>query len=257
MQRPTVFRLKALIKAVPLGAALMWSVIQALPAQAAEFAVYPMGVQFEPGKRSGTVGINNVDKRPIRFQLSLVEWTQDPEGKDVYTPSDDLLFFPRQLTVMPGERGIARVGPKHPVTNPEKAYRLRVEELPDELLTAGTDGKLIMTITFAMPLYLGSLDATPAVVITPIQMQKGQLTAAVQNNGKAHFRIDSLELKGANGYAQQLPGWYLLAGAGRQHVWNIPSDVCKTQKHLSLTVKVGEHRFLSDLDIDPTMCGAT
>jgi fimbrial chaperone protein len=256
MQRPTVNRLKALIKVAPLGVALMWSVIQALPARAAEFAVFPMGVQFEPGKRSGTVGINNMDKRPIRFQLSLVEWTQDAQGKDIYTASDDLLFFPRQLTVKPGERGIARVGPKRPFTSPEKAYRLRVEELPDET-AEGNDGKLVMTITFAVPLYLGSLDAKPAVVIAPIQMQKGQLTATVQNSGNAHFRIESLEVKGANGYAQQLPGWYLLAGANRQHVWNIPADVCKTPQRLSLTVKVGEHHFLSDVDIDPSMCATT
>ena len=256
MQCLNLLRLKALVKAAPLGAALMWcAVIQTLPARAAEFSVSPIGVQFEPGRRSATVAINNADKRPIRFQLTLVEWTQNAKGEDIYTPSDDLIFFPHQLTVQPGERGIARIGPKRPPAGTEKAYRLRVEELADPAPEGG-GLSLNFTITFAVPVYLGSLDARPALVIAPLQMQDGKLLATLQNTGNAHFRIESMEVKGADGYAQQLNGWYLLPGAGRQYTLAIPPEVCRAQQRLNLSVKVGENHFDSGLSVDPSMCGS-
>jgi hypothetical protein len=37
---------------------------------------------------------------------------------------------------------------------------------------------------------------------------------------------------------------------------DIPPDICRAQKHLNLTVKVGEQDFPTGLDVDPSMCGA-
>ena len=249
--------LKALVKAAPLGLALMWwAALQPLPAQAASFSVYPTGVVFEPGARASVIGIKNKDERPIRFQMTLVEWTQDAKGEDVYTPSNDLIYFPRQLTVNPGDRAIVRVGPKNIPNSAEKTYRLKVEELAEP--TPEKPGSVLgLTITFAVPIFLGKPDAKPAATIAALAMQNGKLAATVQNTGNSHFRINSLEVKGADGYTQDIGGWYLLSGASRQYTLNIPPDVCRAQKRLSLNVKVGDDNFSSDLDIDPSMCGTT
>lgn len=256
MQCPNINWLKALVKAAPLGIALMWwAGIQPLPAQAAIFSVYPTGMTFEPGSRASVIGINNKDDRPIRFQLTLVEWTQDAKGEDIYTPSNDLIYFPRQLTVKPGDRGIVRVGPKDIPKGTEKTYRLRVEELPEPLPeNAGTVVNL--TITFAMPVFLGKPDMRPRASIASLGMQESKLVATVQNIGISHFRIESLEVKGADGFTQNVAGWYLLGGASRQYALDIPPDVCRAQKRLSLNVKVGDDNFSSDLDINPNMCGS-
>jgi fimbrial chaperone protein len=211
-------------------------------------------MQFEAATRSAVVGINNSDKRPIRFQLTLVEWTQDAKGEDIYTPSDDLIFFPRQFTVQAGDRSIARVGPKQKPGDTEKTYRLRVEELPEPVPEEAGSG-LSMTITFAIPIFVGTPDAKPQAVLAPVQLQNGILSSLVQNVGRSQFRIDSLELQGADGYSQKIGGWYLLAGASRQYSFPLPPDVCKTQKHLNLTVSVGENHFVTGLDMDPSQCG--
>jgi len=125
MQCPIAYRQKALS-----GMVLVWAILVCcaafvtLPATASEFSISPINLQFAPGARSAVVSISNTDQRPIRFQLSLVEWTQDANGADVYTPSDDLVFFPRQLTVRPGDKAVARVGPKHGVTGITKTIAL-------------------------------------------------------------------------------------------------------------------------------------
>jgi fimbrial chaperone protein len=255
MQCPTVNRLKALVKAASLGVALMgWSVMQPFAAWAAEFSVSPIRVQFEPGMRSGVVSIRNADKRPIRFQLQLVEWTQDANGEDVYTPSNNLIYFPRQLTVAPGDRSIVRIGPKGPLSGPEKTYRLRIEELP-EAIPESAGSVINLTITFAVPIFLGVTDAKPLAQIAPLQMQDGKLTATVQNTGKSQFRIETLEVTGKDGFTQQMGGWYLLAGSSRQYTLNIPPEACRAQQHLNLNVKVGDNQFTSGIDINPSMCG--
>ena len=255
MPGPASKRWKACTKAGPSGLALVLCVlVQALSARAAEFSISPISLQFAPGSRSAVVAISNSDQRPIRFQLSLVEWTQNAQGEDVYTPSDDLIFFPRQLTVAAGARGIARVGPKSQPPGLEKTYRLRIEELA-EPLTALTGSALAMTITFAIPVFSGAQEAQSQLLLEPLRLQGGTVLATVRNAGKAHLRIESLELTGADGYAQQLAGWYLLSGASREYSLVIPSDVCRTHKQLHLSVKVGEQLFGSDLDLDPGQCG--
>ena len=255
MQCPIAFRQKALS-----GMVLVWAILVCcaafvtLPATASEFSISPINLQFAPGARSAVVSISNTDQRPIRFQLSLVEWTQDANGADLYMPSDDLVFFPRQLTVLPGDKAIARVGPKHVQTGVEKTYRLRVEELP-EPAPESPGATLNFTITFAIPVFLGPQETRPVALISPLLLQDGKLLATVQNTGNSHFRIESLEVKGTDGYSQQLGGWYLLAGSSRQHTLNIPPEICRAQRQLNLSVKVGEQTFSSNLNIEPSMCG--
>lgn len=255
MQRLTVTWLKAHTKATLSRVALvLYAITLSASASAAEFSISPISLQLPPEVRAGVVGINNKDKRPIRFQLALVEWTQNAKGEDVYVPSDDLIYFPRQITVQPGERGIARIGSKAPSKKTEKSYRLRVEELPEPLEDASTSA-LNLTITFAVPIFVGPSETTPKAVIAPMQLEHGKLTATIQNNGNAHYRIDSLELTGTDGYTEKQEGWYLLPQAQRDYVFAIPPEVCKSQKSVQLHVKVGDQLFNSALDVDPSLCG--
>jgi fimbrial chaperone protein len=247
--------MKALAKAAPLGAALVWwTLMQALPVAAAEFSVSPIRLQFESAMRSGTLTVRNTASRPIRFQLRLVQWTQDASGEDIYTPSDDLIFFPRQMSIAAGDQAIVRVGPKSNLTAAEKTYRLRIEQLAEENQEF-SESVINFTISFAIPIFLGATDAKSKAVVMPLQMHDGLLSATVQNSGKSQFRIETLEVKGADGYSQKVGGWYLLAGSKREYSLSIPKEACHASKHLNLIVKVGDQDITSGLDVDPTMCG--
>lgn len=255
MQCLTIQSMKALAKAAPLGVALVWwAFLQAMPASAADFSVSPIRIQFESAMRSGTITVRNTDKHAIRFQLRLVEWTQDANGEDIYTPSDDLIFFPRQLSVESGDKAIVRVGPKGNLSGPEKTYRLRIEELP-EASQVGTESVINFGISFAIPVFIGATEAKPKALVAPLEMHDGLLNATVMNAGKSQFRIETVEVKGEDGFSQKVSGWYLLAGAQREYSLNIPNEACRASKHLNLVVKVGDQDFTSGLDINPAMCG--
>lgn len=241
------------VVAWPLALAI--ALTAALPARAHDFSVYPLRVDFAPGDRSGAVGVNNVDAQPMRFQLKLVEWTQDAEGKDVYRDSDELIFFPRLFTVAPGEQAVARVGPKRTYTGKERTFRLFIEELPDDAEKPKTTG-IKFNIRFAVPVFVATQGARPQAVIEPLDLKDGKLTALVRNIGSAHFRIESLEVRGENGFERKAEGWYLLAGATRQHTLDVPRKACLAAKRLEVKVRAGEQLLTAGLDIAPGMCGA-
>src|SRR5262245_55910672 len=96
---------------IVLAAAVLYA-MATRPAKSAEFSVSPIRLEFEAGARSAAVTVANDDKRPLRMQLRLMEWTQDADGVDVYRESDELVYFPRLMSVEPGEKRLVRVGLK-------------------------------------------------------------------------------------------------------------------------------------------------
>jgi len=230
----------------------------ALSAQAADFAVYPLRVFFAPGERSAAVGVNNTGGQPIRFQLSLVEWTQDAAGKDVYTESEELIFFPRLFTVQAGEQGVVRIGPKRAYAGKERTFRVFVDELPDDSAKPAASG-ITFSIRFAIPVFMGTLGTKAQGVIEPLALKDGKLLAAVRNDGSAHFRIESMEIVSDKGYSHKTDGWYLLAGARRLHTLDLPREACLAAHRLELRVKTidgGDGYLNATIDVDPAQCGS-
>lgn len=248
MKRLPSARRRGLLAAAALACALP------LAAQAADFAVYPLRMAFAPGERSAAVGVNNTGDRPIRFQLSLVEWTQDAEGKDVYRDSDELIFFPRLFTVQAGEQGVVRVGPKRAYSGKERTFRVFVDELPEQNAKPNASG-IVFSIRFAIPVFIGTPGAKSQGLIEPLVLKEGKLQATVKNAGSAHFRIESIELKSDQGHTQQSDGWYLLAGASRLHTLELPRAACLAARRLELRVKTGEGVLTASTEVDPALCG--
>ncbi len=226
----------------------------ALPASAAEFSINPLRIELAPGERSSSVGVSNSDQRPIRFQLKLVEWTQDADGNDVYRDSDELIYFPRLFTVAPGEQTMVRLGPKRPYAGSEQTYRLFVDELPDTSEKPTTSG-VRFHIRFALPIIVGPTGIKAQGMMEPLTLIGGKLRALVKNTGGTNFRIESLELTVDNGYTQRIDGWYLLAGRSRVHTLDVPKAACLAARHLELKANAGEQIFSAGLDVLPAMCG--
>ena len=79
---------------------------------AGEFSVNPIRLELGAIAKSGVIGVRNEGKTKLSFQLQSMEWTQDATGKDLYADSSDLVFFPKIMSVEPGEEGLIRVGTK-------------------------------------------------------------------------------------------------------------------------------------------------
>src|SRR4030043_2324751 len=94
-----------------------------------EFRVTPIRLDFDRGTKSGVITIVNEAGEKLNVQMKAFEWTQNPDGKDQYTETNDIIFFPRIMSLEKSEEKILRAGIKIPATMREKTYRLFIEEI--------------------------------------------------------------------------------------------------------------------------------
>jgi fimbrial chaperone protein len=226
--------------------------LAAAAAGAAEFSVSPIRLDFEPGRRSATVSVANDGEQPLRVQLKLMEWTQDADGVDSYGESDELVYFPKLIAVQPKDRRLVRVGLKSPAGATEKTYRLFLDELPDP--TPATASGVSFTIRFALPIFLPAVAPRASAAIASLRLDAGKLRVAVANTGNEHVRITSVSARSPQGFEGEVGGWYLLAGATRVHMIEIPAGTCRALRRLEVTVKTDQSSLEGGLDVEPGMC---
>jgi len=97
---------------------------------AADFQIQPTTMNLSRKVRSGVFSVINNGNEKIDFQVSAKEWKQDEKGKDIYEDTEDIIFFPKVMSVEPNSQRAIRVGLKTPPSAREKTYRLFVQEIP-------------------------------------------------------------------------------------------------------------------------------
>ncbi len=222
-----------------------------------EFRVTPIRLDFDRGTRSGTITIFNEGKERLNVQMKAFEWTQDASGKDQYTETNDIIFFPKIMSIEKNEEKILRAGIRIPATTKEKTYRLFIEEIPEPRKAEGVN--VAIAIRFGVPIFVKPLKEEIKGVIEKIELSRGNLNLTVRNIGNAHFIIQAIHLKGKNVkgeevFSKELSGWYLLAGISRLHSTTIPEETCKAISKLDIEVRTDRFNLNGKLDVDQAMC---
>jgi fimbrial chaperone protein len=238
-----------------LAAALAAAV--AIPVRAGDFGVSPIRVELDRSTKSALVTVSNDDSKPLAFQARALEWTQDDSGADRYTETTDLVYFPQQFKVAPGENRVVRVGYKVPATQTEKTYRLFIEELADTA-RAPTQTGIAVTLRFGVPVFLRPATAAPAGD-AQLNISARNVRALMKNTGNVHFRLASVRLVGlgAGGetvYDQALDGWYLLAGAQRPYSFTLSPEVCSRLRTLRVEAPAEKLVLRAERPLEPEDC---
>ncbi|GAB3658577.1 fimbrial biogenesis chaperone [Ramlibacter alkalitolerans] len=235
--------------------AFVAAALLALPAAwAAEFSVTPIRVDLKPGVLTETITVTNNANSKLRVSIKLQEWTQDANGVDVYTDSNDLVYFPRQLELEPQAKRLVRVGLKTPAGVVERAYRLYIEE--DREPSAGVERPQVsFYLRFGVAVFLAPAVPKPQPEVGQPKLAGGKLSVAVKNAGNEHFRLSRVALSDGASFNTEIPGWYSLAGSTRTYTLEVPSEVCRRARSLNLTLE-GEEGLRIDrkLDVDPANC---
>ncbi|RLJ63715.1 fimbrial biogenesis chaperone [Sulfurisoma sediminicola] len=240
-----------------LGALVFAMAMLPLPATAVGFAVSPILVELDRNAKSGAITVSNDDdSESLRVQIKLFEWTQGASAKDEYRESEDLLFFPRLLALEKAEQKLVRVGLRVPAATQEKAYRLFVEELPAPPPPGGVPGaRVAISVRFGVPIFVRPVKEELRGEIEKIELAKGVLRVAVRNGGNVHFTIKSITASSGEVFSKEAAGWYLLAGAAREHTVELPADACAKLKRLDVVVKTEPPLELKgSLDVTASMC---
>jgi fimbrial chaperone protein len=225
---------------------------------AGEWRVTPISLDLGKDAKSGVITVSNDAAERLNVQMKAMEWTQDAEGKDVYSETADIIFFPKIMTIEKKEERIIRVGIKIPALTREKTYRLYVEEIPETKKKSEATAVAI-AIRFGVPIFVKPLKDEEKGEISALSLSKGVLTAVVKNTGTSHFRITTVSIKGKNGkgeqsFATELPGWYLLSGSTRSHSTSVAREACRNTARIEAEVRTTTISFSGKFDVDKAMC---
>ena len=120
--------LTSMLKQAACG--LFFFVVWASVAKAASFGVSPVRVTLSETQQMDAITVRNDGTEPVSMQLEVLNWSQEA-GKDVLTPSRELLANPPIFTVPAGGSQLVRVGLRRaPDGQRELTYRICLQELP-------------------------------------------------------------------------------------------------------------------------------
>lgn len=234
----------------------------ATPAIAGDYTVSPMRMELNRDTRSSVVTLGNAGEDRIDFQVKAMEWTQDAEGADRYTETDEVVFFPKVLSVEPGEQRVVRVGVKTLPVVTERTFRLFIEKLPapvHEPLPPGS--RVTVNVRFAMPVFVKpATPGGPKAEVVGTALTRGELVFAVKNAGNEHLRMDEgIALSGRNAqgaevFTQKIEQRYVLAGMTKRLAATIPKTMCEQLASIEITARSEQVMLNSKLDVDRTSC---
>lgn len=246
---------RAKMMSVFLRPALRAAALLALAAgasHATEFSVAPIRVELKPGALSETLTVTNHAQERLRVTVKLMEWSQDAEGKDVYQDSGDLVYFPRQIDMEGEGKRLVRVGAKAPAGVTERTYRIFIEEQPQPM--AGDPTQVSFYFRFGVPVFLPPVAPRLEAEVDEPQLQQGKISIAVRNTGNRHFRLHRIRISNDRGHAQEIAGWYTLAGARRTYQAELPPEVCRAGGTFDVVLEGEDIRFERKLHVDPAAC---
>jgi fimbrial chaperone protein len=224
---------------------------------AGDWKVSPIRIDLDKNAKSGAVRIVNEGDERLTVQMKAMEWTQDAEGKDIYTDTEDIIFFPKLMTIEKQEERILRAGIKIPAVAKEKTFRLFVEEIPEPKGSEGVN--VAIAIRFGVPIFVKPLKVEAKGEIEKVEFSKGVAAAAIKNTGNIHFMINAVNFRGKNDkgeeiFAKDINGWYLLSGSSRIYSEKIPKEICKDLSKIEVQVATDKLNLSGKTDVDTAMC---
>lgn len=174
--------------------------------------VSPVIASLSPSHAIQAFTVKDAGQAPVTVQIALMKWDQ-VNGRDVLTPTDELLSTPPLFSVVPEQSQIVRVGALHArPQQAESAYRIFFTEVPPPP-QPGFRG-LSVTLRLSVPVFVEPTHPKPPVLTWRVTRgSNGSTLVDVANDGSVHAKILSLSLldEETKGVMQQDMSQYVLA----------------------------------------------
>lgn len=192
---------------------------------AGNYGVSPLDFNFSAANKSGVLTVVNEDKRDLEIRIRPTTWTQDATGQDNYQDANDLVVFPRRLTLKPGEKKIIRVGLNDVQTSNEKAYRVYLEEIAPPEDPNDKSVKLSVLINVGIPVFVRPAQAAPKLTVQPM-VSNNTLKLQLNNQGNAHIRLSRLIDDKGNTITSDFNNRYVFSGVNTTSNVTLPTSIC-------------------------------
>ena len=161
-------------------------------AQAGSIEVSPVSTDLEPGQQAAVVTVINRDAEPTAVQVRAFVWTQDSR-RDSLAPTQDLLVSPPVFQLAPGASQVVRLVLRRPSAEPERAFRLLVDEIP----SPAREGQQVrFALRLSLPVFAHAVPSGRADLHWRV-LQNGEL--AVDNRGTRRAQLAGLTVTGPGG----------------------------------------------------------
>lgn len=228
-----------------------------VPGRAGDFKVTPIRLDFDKESQISVVTVEAEGPRKLNFQIRAYEWIQDGEGRDRYRETDDLIFFPKLMTVTKEKEKNIRVGVKNPVTEEEKTYRLFIEEIPEKAKHDGLN--ISIALRFGVPIFVKPVKEDVRADIERLHFADGTFTTFIKNTGNTHIPLTSVvfrgtDSKGAELFSNSVDGWYLLRDSLRPYSVKVAKGVCQELSKVSVEVVSDRLSLTKDFEVKHGTC---
>jgi fimbrial chaperone protein len=233
------------------------------PATASNFTVTPTEINLSTSATSALVTLRNSSKLPLRFEVTLVSWSEDEHGQMSLNTSSDVTFFPKLVELAGGASRNIRIGINAGTARDiEQSFRLFIEELPDQSARSGSAVNAVALRTkIGVPVFVRPSKPSRTAVIDGVSVVNGKVLTRVRNTGNLHISVDTISVKGTGGsaaptFTKEGPGWYVLPGATR--IFEVPMTATECTSTTSVAVEViGHNRSLKGASqVSPAACAA-
>ena len=206
--------------------------------EAAGWEIDPVRIELSPQQQTSALTIKNSSDQATSIQIQAVAWAQ-VDGKDIYTPTRELLVSPPIVTIAPKSEQIIRVALRREAdaTN-ELAYRISLQELPAQPSPNFMGVKVALRVS--LPVFVQSLsdNAAPKAVWSVLRMPEDHLKIVLHNSGNAHIQVSDFDLYALGQItplASESGSSYVLAG--QTHEWQLKATSLEKiiDNHLRLT----------------------
>lgn len=213
-------------------------------ALARDFSVYPVRIELRPERAAETVVLSHRDDRELRFEVSYQAWDMDENGEWRLSDNDELLVHPLQVTVPPQASATLRVGYLGVPDGRQRAWRLFVQQLPDEIEAETVQIQVLTRLS--LPVFFGPGDAEPQAQLERARVETGELRFELSNTGEGYLGPQrlTLYLLDENGELIESVGadaGYVLAGRRLPLAVPLSKEACARLR--ALVVDVPEARM--------------
>jgi fimbrial chaperone protein len=163
-------------------------------AGAATWEIDPVRVELSPQQQSAAIKIKNNSNQATKIQIDVVAWSQSA-GKDVYTPSKELLVSPPMVTIAANSEQIIRAALRRPADAAnELTYRINLQELPAQPAPGFTGLQVALRIGLPVFVKPKTGKATPKMLWSVARMPGNMLKVELHNQGNAHVQVSDFAL---------------------------------------------------------------
>lgn len=161
---------------------------------AGSFSVNPVRVDLSAAELNSVIHVENTSGAPVTIQLMPMEWSQ-ADGKDLLTPTRELLATPQIFRLQPGAVQVVRIGAlRRPDDDKDLPYRLILEEIPSP---PPPDFKgMQVALKVSMPIFLKpARESREKLDMALTALPDNQLKLAVTNSGTGVAHLSGLSLR--------------------------------------------------------------